>query len=125
LCQRGLHDVYGASFADFVALDAGGPVTRQALDSGGVDVALLFRTDPRLDDYVELIDDRHLQPAENVTPLARVEVIDRWGTAVTAAVDDVSGELDTETLRQLNAAASADDDIAAIAAAWLRSRGLA
>ena len=54
LCQQGLRDVYSASFADFVALDAGGPVTRQALDSGGVDVALLFGTDPRLDDYVEL-----------------------------------------------------------------------
>ena len=107
LCQQGLRDVYGASFADFVALDAGGPVTRQALDNGGVDVALLFRTDPQLTDYVELTDDRHLQPAENVTPLARVEVIDRWGTDVSAPLDAVSSELDTDTLRQLNAATRA------------------
>jgi osmoprotectant transport system substrate-binding protein len=125
LCEQGLRDVYGASFADFVALDTGGPVTHQALDSGGVDVALLFRTDPRLSDYVELTDDRHLQPAENVTPLARVEVIDRWGADVSAPLDAVSGELDTDALRELNGATAEGDDVAAVAAAWLRSRGLA
>jgi osmoprotectant transport system substrate-binding protein len=119
-----LRDVYGASFADFVALDAGGPVTRQALDSGGVDVALLFRTDPQLTDYVELTDDLHLQPAENVTPLTRVEVIERWGTAVSGPVDAVSRELDTEALRELNAATAQSDDVTAVAASWLRSRGL-
>jgi osmoprotectant transport system substrate-binding protein len=125
LCAPGLRDVYGASFADFVALDTGGPVTRQALDSGGVDVALLFRTDPQVDDYVELTDDRHLQPAENVTPLTRVEVIERWGTDVSAPLDAVSRRLDTDALRELNAAAAGSDDVPAVAAAWLRSRGLA
>jgi osmoprotectant transport system substrate-binding protein len=124
LCERGLRDVYGASFADFVALDAGGAVTRQALDNGGVDVALLFRTDPRLGDYVELTDDLHLQPAENVTPVARVEVLDRWGADVSAPLDAVSGELDTDALRQLNAAIASGDDVVSVATAWLRSRGL-
>jgi osmoprotectant transport system substrate-binding protein len=127
LCQQGLRDVYGATFGAFVALDAGGPVTRQALDSGSVDVALLFGTDPELADYVELTDDLHLQPAENVTPLVRAEVIERWGEEITAAIDDVSRELDTDALRQLNAADAAtagSDDVASIVAAWLRSRGL-
>jgi osmoprotectant transport system substrate-binding protein len=122
---QGLRDVYGASFADFVALDAGGPVTHQALDSGSVDVALLFRTDPRLGDYVELTDDLHLQPAENITPLARVEVVDRWGDDIRAALDAVSSELDTDALRELNAATAEGDDVASVAAAWMRSRGLA
>ena len=98
-------------------------MTHQALDSGGVDVALMFRTDPQLTDYVELTDDRHLQPAENVTPLARVEVVDKWGTDVSASLDAVSRELDTDSLRELNAA-TAHDDAASVAAAWLRSRGL-
>jgi osmoprotectant transport system substrate-binding protein len=124
LCQQGLRDVYGASFADFVALDAGGPVTHQALDHGGVDVALLFRTDPQLTDYVELTDDLHLQPAENITPLARVEVIERWGDDVSGPLDAVSSELDTGALRELNAASARSDDVAAVADAWLRSRGL-
>jgi osmoprotectant transport system substrate-binding protein len=127
LCQPGLRDVYGASFAGFVALDAGGPVTHQALRSGGVDVALLFRTDPELADYVELTDDLRLQPAENVTPLVRTEVIERWGEEVIAALGAVSRELDTQALRQLNsadAATAGSDDVASVVAAWLRSRGL-
>ena len=119
--------MYGLEFADFVALEAGGPVTHQALSDGFVDVALLFSTDPELVDYVELTDDRHLQPAENIVPLVRTEIVERWGTDVVAAINAVSRELDTESLRQLNtidAATPGTDDVAAIAAAWLRSRGL-
>jgi osmoprotectant transport system substrate-binding protein len=128
LCQVGLHDVYGLTFGEFVALDAGGPVTHEALRNGYVDVALLFRTDPELGDYVELTDDRHLQPAENVTPLVHATVVDRWGGDVVAAIDAVSHELDTNSLRQLNAVDAATpgaDDVAAIAADWLHAEGLA
>ena len=41
-------------------LDAGGPVTRQALNDGYVDIALLFTTDPAIaaTSLVELVDDR-------------------------------------------------------------------
>ena len=51
--------------------DVGGPVTRRALGNGEIDVALLFTTDPALDEprARQLEDDRGLQPAENVTPL--------------------------------------------------------
>ena len=127
LCQVGLRDVYGLEFADFVALEAGGPVTHQALGDGYVDVALLFSTDPELVDYVELTDDRHLQPAENVTPLVRTEIVDRWGADVVAVINAVSHELDTDTLRKLNTANAATPgagDVAAIAADWLEAEGL-
>ena len=90
-------------------------------------MALLFTTDPALDDYVELIDDRQLQPAENVTPLVRAEVIERWGAAVVDVIDGVSASLDTRALRELNAADAAEPgsvDVAAIAAGWLRTAGL-
>jgi osmoprotectant transport system substrate-binding protein len=128
LCQVGLRDVYGLEFADFVALDAGGPATHQALDDGYVDVAVLFSTDPELVDYVELIDDRHLQPAENITPLVRTEIVERWGGEVVAPINAVSHELDTEALRQLNtvdAATPGAGDVATIAADWLQAQGLA
>ena len=48
-----------------------------------MDVALLFSTDPAIadDGLVELTDDLHLQPAENVTPLLRTEVVERVGSA--------------------------------------------
>ena len=87
-----LREVYGLEFADFVALEAGGPVTHQALRDGHVDVALLFSTDPELVAYVELTDDRHLQPAENVTPLVRTEILDRWGGEVGPVINVVSHE---------------------------------
>ena len=127
LCQIGLRDVYGLTFADFVALETG-TVTHQALRNGDVDVALLFSTDPALVDYVELADDRHLQPADNVIPMVRDEVIERWGPDVVAVIDAVSHELDTDSLRQLNTldeAVPGSEDVPDIATAWLQSEGLA
>ena len=86
LCLPGLRRTYGLRFEEFVELDTGGPVTRQALRDGAVDVALLFSTDPSLGgaaDLVELVDDRDLQPDENVTPLVHRDVLDRF-----AGLDD-------------------------------------
>ena len=83
-CLLGLRQVYGLEFKRFVPLDAGGPVSLQALLAGDVDVALLFTTDPAITQkgLVELVDDRHLQPAENITPLVRTEVVDSVGYEV-------------------------------------------
>ncbi|HEY8093392.1 MAG TPA: ABC transporter substrate-binding protein, partial [Acidimicrobiales bacterium] len=125
LCLAGLKDRYGVQFDTVLTLDAGGPVTRQALKQGVVDVALLFSTDPAIadDGLVELTDDQHLQPAENVTPLLRTEVVERWGQPVVEAINAVSARLTTEGLRDLNARLSTQDP-AAVAAAWLQEQGL-
>ena len=60
LCLPGLERVYGVHFDEVIELDAGGPLTKQALRSRAVDVALLFSTDPDLAGgrFVELVDDR-------------------------------------------------------------------
>jgi osmoprotectant transport system substrate-binding protein len=126
LCLKGLQERYGVRFDDVVALDAGGPLTHQTIRNGGVDVALMFTTDPNLDDYVVLADDKRLQPAENITPLIRRDVVDQFGPDVVAVIDAVSRQLDTDTLRELNATDAeqpGSDDVASIAAAWLRARG--
>jgi osmoprotectant transport system substrate-binding protein len=128
LCIEGLDRVYGITFADVVALDAGGPLTHQALDGGGVDVALLFTTDPSLDDsgIVELTDDRQLQPSENVTPLIHDDVVAHWGPELVERIDRTSVRLTTAVLRRLNEqVASGTDDVATIAARWLEGEGLA
>ena len=120
-CLEGLADVYGAHFGEFIHLDPGGPVTRHALAQGHVDVALLFSTDPAIGelDLVELADDRGLQPAENITPLVRTEVIERWGDGVVVALDGVSAHLTTPAVRELNRAAGEPDaDVAAIVSEW-------
>ncbi len=127
-CLAGLRSTYGLDFAHFLPLDVGGPLTHQALDGGHVDAALLFTTDPGItaDDLVMLADDRGLQPAENVTPLVRTEVVERWGDDFVAAVDAVSAALSTtEELQALNAQVIAGEPAADVAARWLADEGLA
>jgi osmoprotectant transport system substrate-binding protein len=125
-CLLGLERVYGLRFKEVVSLDAGGPLTRQALREGAVDMALLFTTDPAIEgqDVVELVDDRDLRPAENVTPLVRTQVVDRGGPKLVALVDAVSGRLTTDQLRGLNALVAGGADVGATATSWLRTQGL-
>ncbi|MCU1430214.1 MAG: L-proline glycine betaine binding transporter protein ProX [Actinomycetia bacterium] len=125
-CLAGLEQVYGLKFKEFVRLDAGGPVTRQALKDGYVDVALLFTTDPSIkrDGLVELIDDRDLQPAENVIPLVRTEVVDHFGPGLVALVNAVSTRITTAVLSDLNAQVESGKSDAAVAATWLNEESL-
>ena len=125
-CLAGLERVYGLRFKEVVALDAGGPLTRQALRDGGVDVALLFSTDPAIgaEGFIELADDRRLQPADNVTPIVRREVVARAGPRLPQALDSVSGRLSTGELRAMNAEVAGGAAVPTVAAAWLRAQGL-
>jgi osmoprotectant transport system substrate-binding protein len=127
LCLLGLKEVYGITFKQVVRLDAGGPVTRQALTTGAVDMALLFTSDPAIASgaFVEVADDRHMQPAENITPLVRRDVLSRFGPGVATVIDAVSEHLTTAALRQLNAALEGSPSgLAAIADQWLHAEGL-
>ena len=107
-------------------LDAGGPTTRQALRNREVDVALLFTTDPAISDagLIELRDDRALQPAENVTPILRTEVVDEFGSSLVDPVDDVSARLTTDVLRDLNEQVAHGESARAVASRWLGAQGL-
>ncbi len=126
-CLPGLKRVYGLRFRQFVPLDAGGPLTLQALEAGYIDVALLFTTDPSIArrHLVILADDRKLQPAENVIPLVRRDAIVRYGPNLLAELDKVSALLDTGTLRALDARVELQGhDPRRVAANWLRAHGL-
>jgi osmoprotectant transport system substrate-binding protein len=127
LCLQGLESKYGLRFEAFRALDVAGPVTVAALAGGEVDVALLFSTDPSFEneDLTVLRDDRDLQPAENVVPVARQEVVDRLDRSALEAIDKVSARLTTDVLRSLNEQLALDlVEPADIALAWLRAEGL-
>jgi osmoprotectant transport system substrate-binding protein len=126
LCLGGLEDVYGLEFRSFTQVDAGGPITVTALRSGTVDVALLFTTDAAIDehDFVLLYDDLGLQPAENVTPVVRDEVVDAHGDAFVRLLDSVSALLTTGDLRDLNARVAEGETTRDVAAAWLAEHGL-
>jgi osmoprotectant transport system substrate-binding protein len=47
-CQPGLEDTYGMQFAEFVPLDAGGPLTKGAIRQGEVSLGLVFSSDGAL-----------------------------------------------------------------------------
>ena len=127
-CLLGLKQVYGLRFRVFIPLDAGGPLTLQALEAGNIGVALLFSTDPAItaDHLVVLADDRGLQPAENVVPLVRQDVVARYGPRLLAVLDTVSARLTTGSLRALDARAELrGQDPRLVAGSWLRTQGLA
>ncbi len=121
-CLIGLRDVYGLEFAAFQALDVGGPLTVEALDGGAIDVALLFTSDGVISarNFVLLEDDKGLQPAENVIPVIRQEILDAYGSDLEDLVNRVSAEITTEELTEMNRRAGFDRiDPDQVAADWL------
>ncbi len=126
LCLQGLEEVYGLNFAEFKALDVAGPITIAALEGGEIDVALLFSTQGIIaaNGWVSLEDDQGLNPAENVVPAIRTEVVEAHGDELVALLDSYSAALTTEDLTELNKRADLDgEDPAELAAGWLADNG--
>lgn len=121
LCLLGLQRAYGMQIGSFVPLDEGGPLTVAALRAREVDVALLFSSAGAIETngFVVLEDDGQLQPAENVTPVIQLEVLDRFGDRVAEALDTVSAQLTTQDLRRMNAAVAGGASPRSVAARWL------
>jgi osmoprotectant transport system substrate-binding protein len=96
----GLQKVYNLTFKTFRPLDAGGPLTVQALKNGQVDAADLFTTDPNIaaNNFVILDDPKHLFAAQNVVPLITKS---KSTPTIQGALDAVSAKLDTTTLAAL------------------------
>lgn len=120
----GLKKVYGIEFANFRALDAGGPLTVGALQSGAIDVARMFTTQGIIDakGWVVLKDDKELVPAQNLVPVARQDVLT---DDIRAALNAVSAELTTEGLQKLNRSVIVDKTPPAVVAEqWVKAHGL-
>jgi osmoprotectant transport system substrate-binding protein len=109
LCIPGLRDVYGLHFAQVLPMTSRA-ATVEALTAGEIDVGLLETTDARVGfaPVLLLLDDRSLQPHENVVPLVRTAVLDREGDRLRAALDDTSARLTTQALVALNRAVELD-----------------
>ncbi|MDH3730128.1 MAG: ABC transporter substrate-binding protein [Acidimicrobiia bacterium] len=125
-CLIGLGDTYGLVFSEFKALDTGGPLTVAALEGGEIDVALLFTTDGVIADkgFVLLEDDGGLQPAENIIPVIRQEMLDAYGDDLTSLLNDVSAKITTEELTEMNRRFGVDlVDAEEVAKDWLDANG--
>lgn len=120
-CIPALQEVYGLDMSsNFVPLDAG--VVATSLNEGAIDVATLFSTDGRLadEDWVVLEDDEGLAGADNIVPVLSQELVDAYGDPLTGLLNDISAQLTTDDLIELNKAYDIDhEDAEDIAADWL------
>jgi osmoprotectant transport system substrate-binding protein len=125
-CAVGLEKTYGLTFKEFKPLDAGGPISVEAVKNGQVDVGLLFTSDPAIaaNGFVLLADDRQLQLADNLVPVLRQAVLDAT-PAVSDLLDGWMAKLTQEALTDLNKQVSVDQkDPKDIVEAWLGANGL-
>jgi osmoprotectant transport system substrate-binding protein len=121
----GLKKVYNLDFKTFRPLDAGGPLSVQALKNGQVDAVNLFTTDPSIADngFVILDDPKSLFAAQNVVPLITKSKVN---PTISAALNAISAKLDTATLGQLVKEVVVDKkDASAVAKEFLAKNGLA
>lgn len=123
-CVPGLDETYGVTFAEFKPLDFGGPKTVAAIDSGAVDVGVLFSLDPTIQDkgYVVLTDNENLQANGNFIPVVREEVAsDELG----AVLDGVTTTLTDENMREMVGQILNDKrDVADVAEEYLTNAGI-
>jgi osmoprotectant transport system substrate-binding protein len=123
LCLPGLRQAYGLRFGQVHSVTSRA-ATVEALLAGQIDVGLLETTDARrfTTPVLVLIDDRSLQPHENVVPLVRADVLDRWGDRLRSALDGASARLTTQEIAALNTVVEIDGRTPAEAARqwWAR-----
>ncbi|MEU4242613.1 ABC transporter substrate-binding protein [Actinoplanes sp. NPDC026619] len=122
---KGLKELYNIQFKTFKPLDAGGPLTVNALVKGQIDVGNIFSTDSSIatNKFVVLDDPKNLYLAENILPLIRTAAN---SPTVSGALNAVSAKLTTENLTTYLAKVQVDkQDTAAVAKAFLTENGLA
>ncbi len=128
LCAKALKDEYGLAPKQLTLLGACSGPMADALLKKTVDVAELCSTGPEIktNGWVVLDDDKKTQPAENVAPIVRNDLLAKIDQAkFKDALNAVSAKIDTATLAQLYYdVAVGHKDLKDVAAAWLKSAGL-
>jgi osmoprotectant transport system substrate-binding protein len=128
VCAAALKSAYGLDPKNITPLAACDTPMAQALANKTIDVAELCSTQPDIavNGFVVLADDKHTQPADNIAPLVRNDLLAKTDKTVFSKIlNDVSAKMDTATLTNLNKQITVDKkDIAAVAKAWLQSVGL-
>lgn len=116
-------ELYGLEFSEVKKLDAGGPITIQALEDGDIDVALLFTASSVIPkDAVMLKDDKGLQPADN--PVFLISK-DKGTPATMKILNAVSAKLTTAAYNKMAIDVSENkEDPSDVAAAFLKKNGL-
>lgn len=128
VCAAALKTAYGLDPKNITPLAACDTPMAQALVNKTIDVAELCSTQPDIavNGFVVLADDRQTQPADNIAPLVRNDLLAKVDKAAFSKIlDNVSAKMDTATLTDLGKQITVDKkDISAVAKAWLKSAGL-
>jgi osmoprotectant transport system substrate-binding protein len=129
VCSAALKSAYGLDVSNALPLSACDQPMVDALAAGTITVGELCSTQPDIarNGWVVLTDDKHTQPADNIAPLVRNDLLARLDrVSFQAVLNAVSSAMTTDALTKLNAEYVFDKrDLAAIASEWLHSNGLA
>ncbi|HVQ89211.1 MAG TPA: ABC transporter substrate-binding protein [Actinomycetes bacterium] len=123
-CQPGLEDTYGINISEFKPLDTGGPLTKEAISDGTVDIGLVFSSDGGIEDLglKVLADDQNLQTADNVVPVMNT---DAYSETAASALNSISDVLTTDDLIALNNMVDIErKQPEEVAQTWLTDQGL-
>ena len=130
VCGTALKAAYGIDVSGATLLSACDAPMAQALLGKTIDVGELCSTQPDIavNGWVVLQDDKRTQPADNLAPLVRNDLLAKLSatdkTAFEKLLNDISAALDTATLTDLGKQVSVDKkDIAVVAKAWLQAKG--
>ena len=128
LCSGALKDAYGIDTSKATLLDACSTPMAQALAAKTIDLGELCSTQPDIivDNFVLLQDDKQTQPADNISPLVRNDLLAKVDKAsFEKLLNDVSAKVDTATLTELNKEVSVDKkDVKTVVSTWLKAQGL-
>ncbi|WP_103502573.1 MULTISPECIES: ABC transporter substrate-binding protein [Streptomyces] len=124
-CQPGLEDVYGIDITEVDPKGVGTAQTKQSVQNGTNELALVTTTDGTLPDFglVLLDDDQNLQQADNILPVVNAD--SAGDDEIAEVLNKLTATLTTEDLVELNRQVDAERVRAADAARdYLVDKGL-
>ena len=128
LCAGILKSAYGIDTSSATLLDACSTPMAQALAAKTIDLGELCSTQPDIivNGFVLLADDKQTQPADNISPLVRNDLLAKVDkTSFEKLLNDLSAKIDTPTLADLYKQVSVDKkDIKDVVSTWLKAQGL-
>jgi osmoprotectant transport system substrate-binding protein len=127
VCAAALKTAYGLDLSSALPLSACDQPMVDALTAGTITVGELCSTQPDIlkNGWVVLTDDKHTQPADNLAPLVRNDLLAKVDKAgFEAILNGVSAKMTTDALLKLNSEYVFDKkDIPTIAKEWLTANG--
>jgi osmoprotectant transport system substrate-binding protein len=114
VCGLGLNEVYGIDLSqvDVVTLPSCSTDMATALNDEAIDVAQVCTTQPEIlsMNLVLLEDDKHLQPAQNIVPMANKELADAAPADFAEILNAIQAKLTTDVLTELGAAINVNQE---------------